>query len=81
MSKTDTLLPAVPVRLLASFKRMKTLTKDIKIIVSALETSPELVVNGHRVRRKLPLPAVDEAEVLTRTVIAENLPEHATIGT
>lgn len=74
-------LSAVPIRLIASFKRMKNLTKDIKVIVSALETSPELVVSGHRVRRKLPLPAVDEAELLMRTVIVENLPDQATIGT
>ena len=59
---------------------MKNLTKDIKVIVAALETSPELVISGHRVRRKLPLPFVDEIEVLLRTVIVENLPHQATIG-
>ena len=59
---------------------MKSLTKDIKVIAAALETSSELVISGHRVRRKLPLPAVDEAEVLMQTVIAENFPEQATIG-
>lgn len=73
-------LPAVPVRLIAGFKKMKSLTKDIKVIVAALETSPELVISGHRVRRKLPLPFVDETEVLLRTVIIENLPHQATIG-
>jgi len=72
--------PAVPVRLIASFKRMKTLSKDLKVIVAALETSPELLVSGHRVRRKLPLPDVDETEVLLRTAIVDNLPEQATIG-
>ena len=76
----DKYVPAVPVRLIASFKRMKQLTKDVKVIVAALETSPELVISGHRVRRKQPLPIVDEAEVLMRTVLAENLPEHSTIG-
>ena len=79
-SQADRLLLAVPVRLIAGFKRMKSLTKDIKIIVAALETSSELVLSGHRVRRKLPLPVVDEAEVLMRTVIVENLPDQATIG-
>ena len=73
-------LPAVSMRLIAGFKKMKSLTKDIKVIVSALETSSELVVSGHRVRRKLPLPFVDQAEVLMRTVIVENLPQQATIG-
>ena len=73
-------MSAVPVRLIAGFKKMKSLTKDIKVIVAALETSPELVISGHRVRRKLPLPFVDETEVLLRTVIVENLPHQATIG-
>jgi len=73
-------LPAVPVRLIASFKRMKSLSKDLKVIVAALETSTELVVSGHRVRRKEPLPQVDETEVLLRTAIVDNLPDQATIG-
>lgn len=70
----------MPVRLIAGFKKLKSLTKDIKLIVAALETSPELVISGHRVRRKLPLPFVDQTEVLLRTVIVENLPHQATIG-
>ena len=74
------LLPAVPVRLVASFKRMKALSKDINVIVAALKTSPELELSGHRVRRKAPLSIIDETEVLSRTVIAENLPDKATIG-
>ena len=73
-------LPAVPVRLIAGFKKMKSLTKDLKVIVAALETSPELEISGHRVRRKLPLPFVNETEVLLRTVIVENLPPQPTIG-
>lgn len=71
---------AVPIRLIAGFKKIKSLTKDLKTIVAALETSPELVINGHRVRRKLPLPLIDEADVLMRTVIVENLPHQANIG-
>ncbi|KAA6425902.1 MAG: La-related 7 [Trebouxia sp. A1-2] len=69
----------VPIRLIASFKRMKSLSKDIKVIAAALETSTELVVSGHRVRRKEPLPQVDETEVLYRTAIVDNLPDQATI--
>lgn len=60
---------------------MKSLSKDIKVIAAALETSTELVVSGHRVRRKEPLPQVDETEVLYRTAIVDNLPDQATIGT
>ena len=59
---------------------MKSLSKDIKVIAAALETSTELVVSGHRVRRKEPLPQVDETEVLLRTAIVDNLPDQATIG-
>ena len=70
----------MPIRLIASFKRMKSLSKDIKVIAAALETSTELVVSGHRVRRKEPLPQVDETEVLLRTAIVDNLPDQATIG-
>ncbi|KAL0051706.1 hypothetical protein WJX82_000772 [Trebouxia sp. C0006] len=69
----------VPIRLIASFKRMKSLSKDIKVIAAALETSTELVVSGHRVRRKEPLPQVDETEALLRTAIVDNLPDQATI--
>lgn len=71
---------AVPIRLIAGFKKIKSLTKDLKTIVAALETSQELVTSGHRVRRKLPLPIIDEADVLMRTVIVENLPHQANIG-
>ena len=70
----------MPIRLIASFKRMKSLSKDIKVIAAALETSAELVVSGHRVRRKEPLPQVDETEALLRTAIVDNLPDQATIG-
>lgn len=70
----------MPIRLIASFKRMKSLSKDIKVIAAALETSTELVVSGHRVRRKEPLPQVDETEALLRTAIVDNLPDQATIG-
>ena len=59
---------------------MKALSKDLKVIVAALETSSQLVVSGHRVRRKEPLAFVDETEVLLRTAIVDNLPDQATIG-
>lgn len=70
----------MPVRLIAGFRKIKSLTKDLKVVVAALETSPELVVSGQRVRRRLPLPCVNEVEVLMRTVIVENLPHQATLG-
>ena len=72
---------AVSVRLIANFKKMKALSKDVKLIVAALETSQELVVSGHRVRRKDPLPVIDFTAVALRTAIVDNLPDKATIGT
>lgn len=69
----------VPIRLIASFKRMKSLSKDIRVVAAALETSTKLVVSGHRVRRKEPLPQVNETEALLRTAIVDNLPDQATI--
>lgn len=59
---------------------MKALSKDQAFIVAALQTSSELELSGHRVRRKAPLPLIDDTEVLLRTIIAENLPEQPTIG-
>ena len=70
----------MPVRLIASFKRMKALSKDQNFVVAALQTSTELELSGHRVRRKSPLPMLNDTEVLLRTVIAENLPDQPTIG-
>ena len=66
--------------MIASFKRMKALSKDQSVIVAALQTSSELELSGHRVRRKAPLSMLDDTEVLLRTVIAENLPDQPTIG-
>lgn len=71
---------AVPVRLIASFKRMKALSTDQAFIVAALQKSSELELSGHRVRRRTPLREVDGTEVLLRTVLAENLPDQSTIG-
>ena len=59
---------------------MKSLSKDIRVVAAALETSTKLVVSGHRVRRKEPLPQVNETEALLRTAIVDNLPDQATIG-
>ncbi|KAK9813102.1 hypothetical protein WJX72_009094 [[Myrmecia] bisecta] len=71
----------VPLKVLAGFNRMKTLTRDLRLVRAALETSTELELSPdqQRVRRKAPLPEVDRIDVLERSVIADNLPEKPSI--
>ena len=61
---------------MASFNKIKMLTKDIRVLASALRHSEQLQVDakGYRVKRKVPLQGVDLAEVYSRTVVVENLP-------
>jgi len=58
---------------------MKALTTSVPTIAEALQNSEFLVVSsdGKAVRRKNPLPKIDEAEASSRTVVAENLPAEA----
>mmetsp|Transcript_11438 Transcript_11438/g.27153 ORF Transcript_11438/g.27153 Transcript_11438/m.27153 type:complete len:351 (-) Transcript_11438:23-1075(-) len=69
----------VNLNLIARFKRMKALTTSVPTIAEALQNSEFLVVSsdGKAVRRKNPLPKIDEAEASSRTVVAENLPAEA----
>ncbi|KAL5220221.1 hypothetical protein ABZP36_024934 [Zizania latifolia] len=66
----------VPIRLIASFRRMKKLVQDLSIIEAALRTSSKLVVSsdGKRIRRLHPLPHNEFKDVKERTVVVENLP-------
>uniref|UniRef100_T1JNV0 Uncharacterized protein n=1 Tax=Strigamia maritima TaxID=126957 RepID=T1JNV0_STRMM len=65
----------VSIKLISSFKKVKALTRDWKVVAFSVKTSEKLIVNesGTKVGRKDPLPSQDDA-VPTRTVIAMNLP-------
>uniref|UniRef100_A0A1J3FSZ6 La-related protein 6A n=1 Tax=Noccaea caerulescens TaxID=107243 RepID=A0A1J3FSZ6_NOCCA len=65
----------VPISTIASFHKMKKLTRDLALIVSALKESSFLVVSsdGKKVKRLSPLPEVRDPKIFT--VLVENLPE------
>lgn len=66
----------VSLKLITSFKRVKSLTKDYRVVAIALRTgATKLEVNseGTKVRRVDPLPDYDETTT-SRTVIAMHLP-------
>jgi len=65
----------VSIKLITSFKKMKTLTKDYRIVACSLKGSEKLELNeeNSKVRRKDPLPDYDET-VPSRTVVALNIP-------
>lgn len=66
----------VSIKLITSFKKVKTLTKDYRVVAYSLRQSVELEVNeeGTKVRRKKPLPEFDETTP-SRTVVVVNLPQ------
>ncbi|KAL0352864.1 UNVERIFIED_CONTAM: La-related protein 6A [Sesamum angustifolium] len=68
---------AVPVGVIASFRKMKKLTRDTSVIVAALKESALLVVssNGKRVKRLHPHPLAEVKDPMVCTVLVENLPE------
>ena len=65
----------VSIKLITSFKKMKSLTKDYRVVAFSLRLSDSLEVNeeGKKVRRKAPLPDYDETTP-SRSVVAINLP-------
>uniref|UniRef100_M4E8C1 HTH La-type RNA-binding domain-containing protein n=1 Tax=Brassica campestris TaxID=3711 RepID=M4E8C1_BRACM len=65
----------VPISSIATFHKMKKLTRDLDLIVSALKESSFLVVSsdGKKVKRLSPLPEARDPKVFT--VLVENLPE------
>ncbi|KAM1264698.1 hypothetical protein ACFX15_033998 [Malus domestica] len=67
----------VPISVVASTKKMKSLISNNHILAQALRSSSKLVVNedGKKVRRKHPFTEKDKEELQSRTVVAENLPE------
>ncbi|OMO70284.1 hypothetical protein CCACVL1_19024 [Corchorus capsularis] len=67
----------VPISLVASFRKMKKLTRNYPSIVAALRESSLLVVNsdGKKVKRRNPLPFIEVRDSKLFTVLVENLPE------
>lgn len=65
----------VSIKLITSFKKVKSLTKDYRVVAYSLRHSDKLEVNeeGRKVRRKDPLPDWDETTP-SRSVVAVNLP-------
>ncbi|KAL3866947.1 hypothetical protein ACJMK2_044193 [Sinanodonta woodiana] len=65
----------VSIKLITSFKKVKSLTKDYRVVTYSLRQSDKLEVNeeGKKVRRKDPLPDYDETTP-SRSVFAVNLP-------
>ncbi|KAG5383540.1 hypothetical protein IGI04_035010 [Brassica rapa subsp. trilocularis] len=65
----------VPISTIATFHKMKKLTRDHALIVSALKESSFLVVSSDekKVKRVSPLPEVRDPKIFT--VLVENLPE------
>ncbi|KAL6500718.1 hypothetical protein OROHE_025515 [Orobanche hederae] len=66
-----------PIGVIASFSKMKKLTRDKSLIVAALKESSFLVVssNGKKVKRLHPLPLAEVKDPMVCTVLVENLPE------
>ncbi|KAG6394742.1 hypothetical protein SASPL_145332 [Salvia splendens] len=67
----------VPIGVVASFRKMKKLTKDTSWIVAALKESTFLVVssNGKMVKRLHPLPYAEIKDPMVCIVLVEYLPE------
>lgn len=65
----------VSIKLITSFKKVKSLTKDYRVVAYSLRHSDKLEVNeeGRKVRRKDPLPDWDETTP-SRSVVVVNLP-------
>ncbi|CAI0545143.1 unnamed protein product [Linum tenue] len=67
----------VPIKILASFRKMKKLTLDHEFICAALKDSPLLVVSsdGKKVKRLNPFQMSEVKDPKLSTVLVENLPE------
>ncbi|KAJ8943041.1 hypothetical protein NQ318_022585 [Aromia moschata] len=65
----------VSLKLISSFKRVKHLTKDWRVVAHALSRSTKLEINeaGTKLRRLEPLPQYDETTP-SRTVVAVHMP-------
>ncbi|XP_039033955.1 la-related protein 6A-like isoform X2 [Hibiscus syriacus] len=67
----------VSISMIASFRRMKRLTRSYPSIVASLKESSMLVLSsdGKKVKRRNPLPPIEVRDPKLFTVLIENLPE------
>ncbi|XP_038694359.1 la-related protein 6C isoform X2 [Tripterygium wilfordii] len=67
----------VPLSVIASTKKMKSLVTSNQLLAQALRFSSKLVVteDGQKVKRKHPFTDKDKEDLQARTVVVENLPE------
>ncbi|CAN6170489.1 unnamed protein product [Urochloa humidicola] len=67
----------VPLSVIASWKKIKSLGATNQMLVKALRTSTKLIVSddGKKVRRRQPFTEKHKEELQSRMIIAENLPE------
>ncbi|KAA8536164.1 hypothetical protein F0562_028642 [Nyssa sinensis] len=67
----------VPISVIASMKKVKSLITNNQLLTQALRSSSKLVVSddSKKVRRKYIFTDKDREELQSRTVVAENLPE------
>ncbi|WCJ33772.1 RNA-binding protein [Euphorbia peplus] len=67
----------VPISVIASTKKMKSLINNNQLLAQALQSSTKLVVSEDckRVKRQIPFTEKDREELQSRTVVVENLPE------
>lgn len=67
----------VPIAVIASTKKIKSLTSNQHLLAQALQSSLNLIVNtdNKKIKRKNPFTEKDREELMARTVVVENLPE------
>ncbi|KAJ8763436.1 hypothetical protein K2173_002319 [Erythroxylum novogranatense] len=67
----------VPISVIVSAKKMKSLTTNNQLLTQALKSSSKLVISedGKKVKRKIPFTDKDREDLQSRTVVVENLPE------
>ncbi|CAK7329812.1 unnamed protein product [Dovyalis caffra] len=67
----------VPISVMASTKKMRSLVSDTDLLAQALKSSSKLVLteDGRKVKRKIPFTDKDREELQSRIVVVENLPE------
>lgn len=63
-------------KLFANFRKVRALSKEVPVIAEALRHTATLQLSedGRRVRRVVPVPDYDIADIQRRTIVVENLP-------
>ncbi|KAF9684274.1 hypothetical protein SADUNF_Sadunf04G0101000 [Salix dunnii] len=77
MSKHIRKDPEVPIAVIASTKKTRSLVNDNDLLAQALNSSSKLVLteDGRKVKRKIPFTDEHREELLSRIVVVENLPD------